>query len=74
MLRHGGRDLQRLEHLREERLIHQHALQDAEQRAVAAAEDELVARTEAEAEKARVREIGVQIDDLLDGMPRREKQ
>jgi hypothetical protein len=58
VLRHGGQDLRRLENLREERLIHQHALQDAEQQVVE--------------EWARVRQINDEIDQLLDGMPKRE--
>ena len=56
MLRHGGSDLRRLEVLREERLTHTRALQDAEQQVVE--------------EWSKVAEINHEIDALLDGMPR----
>lgn len=69
MLRHGGKDLDRLTKLRDERLVHQHNLQDAEQCAVAAADTELHARAIADTERARVHEISAEIDGLLDKMP-----
>ena len=59
MLRHGGNDLKRLEHLREERITHTRALQDAEQQVVE--------------EGHKLAAISSEIDRLLDGMPREAK-
>jgi hypothetical protein len=69
MLRHGGSDLKRLTELRDERLTHTRALQDAEQRAVAHAADELAAQSQVDEERATLREINREIDKLLDRMP-----